>query len=84
MVEPGDLDIALFKGVKYSGVRSTPLYFTLPYFTQLKNAIEVCLKSPTCKSTEKQVINLETLYTSLRRKSLPGHLVPLPPKCVSV
>jgi hypothetical protein len=33
------VDIALFKGVKYSGVRSTPLYFTLPYFTQLKNAI---------------------------------------------
>jgi hypothetical protein len=33
------LDIALFKGVKYSMVLSTPLYFTLPYFTQLKNAI---------------------------------------------
>jgi hypothetical protein len=32
--------IALFKGVKYSGVRSTPLYFTLPYFTQLQNAID--------------------------------------------
>jgi hypothetical protein len=31
--------IALFKGVKYSGVRNTPLYFTLPYFTQLKNPI---------------------------------------------
>jgi hypothetical protein len=31
--------IALFKGVKYSGLLRTPLYFTLPYFTQLKNAI---------------------------------------------
>jgi hypothetical protein len=31
--------IALFKGVKYSGVRRIPLYFTLPFFTQLKNAI---------------------------------------------
>jgi hypothetical protein len=31
--------IALFTGVMYRGVRRTPLYFTLPYFTQLKNAI---------------------------------------------
>jgi hypothetical protein len=30
---------ALFKGVRHSEGASTPLCLTLPYFTQLKNAI---------------------------------------------
>jgi hypothetical protein len=71
----GFSDIAFFKGLKYSEVRSTPLYFTLLYLTQLRNAIGFDVDALNFSQTEH--LKIAAMRSTVPSKVLPDLIEPM-------